>query len=226
MTTPRTEAKRMNKETRAFCFEVRAEQNEEHGTFITGTPIVFNQATDLGFCREIIAPDALKDTDLKDVRFLIGHNTGMIPLARSRNNNENSTMQMSVTDEGMDIRVDLDTENNADARSLYSAVKRGDMSGMSFMFTVDKDSWEGLDTEYPTRTITAIRKVFEVSAVAFPAYEGTKLQAASEGDTLESVKASLESARQQLAEERAEQAEAERRTALLERLANLRREEK
>ena len=211
----------MNKETRAFSFEVRAEQNEDHGTFITGTPIVFDQETDLGFCRESISPDALKDTDLKDVRFLIGHNTSMIPLARSRNNNENSTMQMSVTDKGMDIRVDLDTENNADARALYSAVSRGDMSGMSFMFTVDKDSWDDLDTEKPKRTITSIRKVFEVSAVAFPAYEGTNIQAASEGDTLESVKASLESARQQLAENRAAQAEQERRTALLERLNKL-----
>ena len=214
----------MNKETRAFAFEVRAEQNEQHGTYITGTPIVFNQETDLGFCSERIDPDALKNTDLKDVRFLIGHNTSMIPLARSRNNNENSTMQMSVTDEGMDIRVDLDTENNAEAKALYSAVKRGDMSGMSFMFTVDKDSWDDIDTDYPKRTIMSIRKVYEVSAVAFPAYEGTSIQAASEGDTLDSVKASLESAREQLAEERAREAEQERRTAALERLEKLQKE--
>ncbi len=211
----------MNKETRAFNFEVRAEENEQHGTYITGTPIVFEQATDMGWYQETISREALADTDLKDVRFLIGHNTSMIPLARSRNNNENSTMQMSVTDEGMDIRVDLDTENNAEARALYSAVKRGDMSGMSFMFTVDGDTWSDIDTEYPKRTITSIRKVYEVSAVAFPAYEGTSIQAASEGETLDSVKASLESARQRLAEERAAQAEQERRTALLERLNKL-----
>jgi HK97 family phage prohead protease len=214
----------MSKETRAFAFEVRAEENEQHGTYITGTPIVFNQETDLGFCSERIDPNALSETDLKDVRFLIGHNTSMIPLARSRNNNENSTMQMSVTDDGMDIRVDLDTENNAEARALYSAVKRGDMSGMSFMFTVDKDSWEDTDTDYPKRTILSIRKVYEVSAVAFPAYEGTTIQAASEGDTLDSVRASLESARKQLAEDRAEQARLERRTAALERLEKLQKE--
>jgi HK97 family phage prohead protease len=214
----------MSKETRAFAFEVRAEENEQHGTYITGTPIVFNQETDLGFCSERIDPNALAETDLKDVRFLIGHNTSMIPLARSRNNNENSTMQMSVTDDGMDIRVDLDTENNAEARALYSAVKRGDMSGMSFMFTVDKDSWEDTDTDYPKRTILSIRKVYEVSAVAFPAYEGTSIQAASEGDTLDSVRASLDSARKQLAEDRAEQARLERRTAALERLEKLQKE--
>ena len=211
----------MNKETRAFNFEVRAEQNEEHGTFITGTPIVFDQATDMGWYEETISREALADTDLKDVRFLIGHNTSMIPLARSRNNNENSTMQLTVTGEGMDIRVDLDTENNAEARALYSAVKRGDMTGMSFMFVVDKDSWADADSDYPKREILSIRKVFEVSAVAFPAYPQTTIQAASEDTTLDSARASLESARAALAEERAKQAEDERRRAALERLNNL-----
>ena len=211
----------MDKEIRAFSFEVRAEENETHGTFITGTPIVFDQATDMGWYEEKIDREALKDADLKDVRFLVGHNTSMIPLARSRNNNENSTMQMTVTDRGMEIRVDLDTENNPEAKALYSAVKRGDMSGMSFMFIVDKDAWDDIDTEYPKRTIMSIRKVFEVSAVAFPAYEGTDIQAASDGQTLDSVRASLESAKKKLAEDREAQAEAERRTALLERLNNL-----
>ena len=211
----------MNKETRAFTFEVRAEQNEEHGTFITGTPIVFNRATDMGWYEETINKDALNECDLKDVAFLVGHNTGMIPLARSRNNNEHSTMQMTVNDDGMDIRVDLDTENNAEARALYSAVKRGDMTGMSFMFVVDKDSWADADSDYPKREILSIRKVFEVSAVAFPAYPQTTIQAASEDTTLDSARASLESARQQLAEERAKQAEDERRRAALERLNNL-----
>ena len=210
-----------NKETRAFSFEVRAEQNEQHGTFITGTPIVFNQATDLGWCEETISERALEGTDLKDVRFLIGHNTGMIPLARSRNNNENSTMQLTVTDEGMDIRVDLDTENNAEARALYSAVKRGDMTGMSFMFGVDKDSWEDIESDYPKRTVEHISRVLEVSAVAFPAYPQTSIQVASEGDALDSARASLESARKELEEQRAKQAEDERRTAALERLEKL-----
>ena len=211
----------MNKETRAFNFEVRAEESEQHGTFITGTPIVFDQETDLGWYSERIDKDALSKTDLRDVRFLVGHNTSMIPLARSRNNNENSTMQMTVTNHGMEIRVDLDTENNAEAKALYSAVKRGDMSGMSFMFAVDSDSWEDIDTDYPKLKIMSIRKVYEVSAVAFPAYPQTDIQAASEGETLDSVRASLESARKAAEEERQRKAEDERRTAALERLNNL-----
>ena len=210
-----------DKEIRSFVFDCRAEENEQHGTYITGTPIVFGQATDLGWYEETIARGALDNTDLKDVRFLIGHNTGMIPLARSRNNNENSTMQMTIGDEGMNIRVDLDTENNAEAKALYSAVKRGDMSGMSFMFSVDKDTWSDTDTDYPKRTIMSIRKVLEVSAVAFPAYPQTSIQVASEGETLDSVHASLESARKELREQREREAEQERRTAALERLNNL-----
>jgi HK97 family phage prohead protease len=216
----------MNKEVRSLDFEIRAEEtgNEERAGRLTGTPIVFNQVTDLGWIREVIEPGALDDTDLKDVRFLIGHDTSGIPLARSRNNNASSTMQLSVNENGMDIRVDLDIENNPRAKELYSAVKRGDISGMSFMFTVDKDSWEDLESEQPLRRITAISRVFEVSAVTFPAYEGTSLEAASEDSALESARASLESARKQLAEDRAAQAEAERRTALIARLEKLTKE--
>jgi HK97 family phage prohead protease len=218
----------MNKEVRSLEFEIRAEEtgNEERAGRLTGTPIVFNQVTDLGWIREVIEPGALDDADLKDVRFLVGHDTSGIPLARSRNNNENSTMQLTVNENGMDIRVDLDIENNPRAKELYSAVKRGDISGMSFMFTVDKDAWEDLESEQPLRRITAISRVLEVSAVTFPAYEGTSLEAASEDSALESARASLESARKQLAEDRAAQAEAERRTALIARLENLNKEVK
>ena len=103
-----------NKEIRSFTFDVRADQNEEHGHFLAGTPIVYNEITDLGYCNEIIDLGALDEADLRDVRFLINHNTDMIPLARSRNNNANSTMQLEVTDGGMNIRVDLDIENKCD----------------------------------------------------------------------------------------------------------------
>lgn len=192
------------KEIRAFNFEIRAEQNEERGDYIEGRAIVYDQRTDLGWYDEIITNGALKDTDLRDVRLLVNHNTDMIPLARSRNNNANSTMQLSVVDgEGMDMRANLDTENNADAAALYSATKRGDISGMSFMFTVDKDRWEDIDTEHPTRFIESIRRVFEVSAVTFPAYEQTTLEARGLAGALDSARASLESAK---ADERAREA--------------------
>jgi HK97 family phage prohead protease len=101
-------------------------------------------------------------------------------------------MQMEIDEKGMKIRVDLDTENNTEAKSLYSAVERGDIDGMSFMFTVDEDRWEDIDSDHPTRSILKISKVFEVSAVTFPAYEDTSIQARSLSDALDSAKESLE----------------------------------
>ena len=188
------------KEIRTYEFEVRAEQDEKHGHFLSGQPIVYDAPTEMhdffaGDYTEIIDRGALDNTDLTDVRFLVNHNTDMIPLARSRNNNENSTMQLRVGEDGMDIRVDLDIENNADAKALYSAVGRGDISGMSFMFIVDKDSWDNVDTEHPTRHIRSFRKVFEVSAVTFPAYAQTSINTRGLSGALEGAKESLESAR-------------------------------
>ena len=189
----------MDKEIRLFNFEVRAEDTER-GKTITGRPIVFGQKTDLGWYDEIIERGALDTTDLKDVRLLVNHNVDMIPLARSRNNTENSTMQLTADDNGLLIRADLDTENNSDSKSLYSAVGRGDVDGMSFMFTVDKDSWDDPDSEHPTRHILSIRCVFEVSAVTFPAYSKTSIQARGLSDALDSAKESLESERARLRE--------------------------
>lgn len=186
----------MSLEQRSFLFEVRAEQNENHGNIITGRPIVYNRRTNLGCFDEIIDSGALDKTDLRDVRFLVNHDTSKIPLARSRNNNTNSTMQLSVDNDGMAIRVDLDTENNSEARALYSAVQRGDISGMSFMFGVDTDEWENLESDHPTRHIKSISTVVEVSAVTFPAYESTEIQARDK-TALDNARAALESARSQ-----------------------------
>ncbi len=187
-------------EIRNLEFEVRADQNEKHGNFITGRPIVYDARTDVGLWDEIIDRGALDETDLKDVRFLVNHNVDMIPLARSRNNNANSTMQMSVDENGMEIRVDLDIENNADARSLYSAVNRGDITGMSFMFSVDKDTWDEANSDHPTRHIRSIRRVLEVSAVTFPAYAQTSIQTRGLSDALDNAKESLENERNRLKE--------------------------
>lgn len=182
-----------DKITRNFEFEIRAENDEQHGNYLSGRAIVYDSPTDIGgYFREIIDKGALAGTDLRDVRLLINHNASMVPLARSRNNNANSTMQLSVDESGLSIRADLDTENNQDAKSLYSAVSRGDITGMSFAFTVDGERWDDLETDYPTRHISNIGKVFEVSAVTFPAYESTSLQV-RDAEALESAKAALES---------------------------------
>lgn len=187
-------------ERRNFIFEVRAEEDEEKGNILTGRPIVYESKTDIGgWFAEIIERGALDKTDLTDVRFLVNHDVNKIPLARSRRNNKNSTMQLTVDDDGMGIRVTLDTENNSEARNLYSAVKRGDISGMSFMFCIADEEWEDLDTDYPTRKIKGISTVVEVSAVTFPAYDATTINARSK-EALENARALVETKRQDQAE--------------------------
>ena len=187
----------MNTVTRAYNFEIRANTDDKNGDHITGRPIVYNSKTNLGYFDEIIEAGALDKANLKDVRFLVNHNTDMIPLASSRNNNENSTMQMEVDGDGMAIRVNLDTENNSDARNLYSAIKRGDITGMSFMFSIDDEEWEDLESDHPTRHIRKIGTVMEVSAVTFPAYESTEISARAK-EALDSAKSLLESKRRSL----------------------------
>lgn len=185
-------------ESRSYFCEVRAEELDGMA-IITGRPIVFNQKTDLGLFDEVIESGALTNTDLTDVRFLVNHDLNGIPLARSRRNNGNSTMTLSVDERGLFIRVVLDIENNAEARALYSAVKRGDITGMSFMFAVRDEIWENLETDHPTRRITDIATVVEVSAVTFPAYDATEINARSEA-ALDSARSAMEIARQQRAE--------------------------
>ena len=178
-------------ERREYLCEVRADEN----SYIEGRPIVYDSRTDIGgFFDEIIERGALNETDLHDVRFLVNHDFSKIPLARSRRNNGHSTMQLFVDEEGLRIKALLDTENNAEAKALYSAVERGDISGMSFCFSVDGEAWDDLDTDHPTRRITKIGSVVEVSAVTFPAYEATSIQARGQ-KALENARAALENAR-------------------------------
>lgn len=186
-------------ERRSYTFDVRATEGENGEKIITGRPIVYEAKTDLGYFDEVIARGALDGADLRDVRFLVNHDTLMIPLARSRRNNGNSTMKLSTDFDGMSMDfVKLDVENNSDARALYSAVQRGDITGMSFMFSIDAQEWLDLESEHPTRRITKIGKVVEVSAVTFPAYDSTEISARSK-ETLESARHELESAREQRA---------------------------
>lgn len=184
-------------EQRSYCFEVRAEETDGN-SMITGRPIVYDSKTDLGYFDEIIERGALDKTDLTDVRFLVNHDLSKIPLARSRRNNGNSTMQLSVDDFGMSIRVLLDTENNAEARALYSAVQRGDITGMSFMFSINSEAWDDLESDHPTRRIHEIGSVVEVSAVTFPAYDSTEINARGK-EALDNARQAVETARQQRA---------------------------
>lgn len=190
--------------TRAFNATFRAKEEGERKGVIVGVPIVFNQETRIadwdGEYIEVIEPTALKNADMKDVRLFVNHDINKIALARSKNGNENSTMSFTIDDEQVNMEAALDIENNAEAKALYSAIDRGDMDGMSFMFRIGKDEWSDLDSDLPKRTIKEISIVHEVSVVNFPAYPQTSVNARS---SEEAETSPLAEARKRYAEETA-----------------------
>lgn len=189
---------------RSFGFpDIRA---SEEGTYIEGHAAIYNQRTNIGdWFYEVIERGAFDDTDFDDVLFSANHEWHKIPLARSRRNNGNSTMQLKVDEKGLYVKADLDVDNNVEAKSLYSAVKRGDINGMSFIFYVEEERWTDLDSDMPTRYISKIAKVREVSAVNYPAYEGTDINARDK-KALDNAKTTLDNGRsKELDNSRAEQ---------------------
>lgn len=190
----------MNKIVRNFVSTFETRDSEIERGIIVGHPVVYDSETIIGGqFKEIIHRGALDDCDLRDVLFFVNHDTSKLPLARSRRNNENSTMQLSVDDEGLKVRAKLDIDNNPSAAELYSALKRGDLDGMSFMFSIAEQDWENLDseTEMPTRHIRKLKRIMEVSAVNFPAYEDTSISTRDEV-AMDIAKLTLDNARQSL----------------------------
>ena len=186
---------------RGFTAEFRAagEDGEKQGHIVEGLAAVYEQETRIadvfGEFVEVIRKGAFDDCDFSDVRLLVNHDFNGIALARSRRNNKSdkpNTMQLTVDENGVNIKADLDTENNEQARALYSAISRGDMDGMSFCFYVEEDGQRWTKQNgVERREILKVAKVIEVSAVNFPAYAGANIDARS----LDSDKRALESAR-------------------------------
>ena len=176
--------------------EFRAIDDGEGKKRVDGHPAVFDKPADIGgMFEEIIERGAFDGCDLTDVLLFVNHRQGKIPLARSRRNNGNSTMTLDVDDIGLHMTAALDVENNAEARAVYGSIERGDMDGMSFCFRVEEEEWEKLDTDYPTRHITKIAKVYEVSAVSQPAYPDTDIAARSDKEALDNARKAVETAR-------------------------------
>lgn len=205
---------------RAYSVEMRAQVLEDNTKEISGYAAVFGDVADIyGYYEEVIARGAFDGCKFRDVILCINHDTEKIPLARSRNNTPNSTLQLTVDERGLFVRAKLDTERNADAAALYSAVERGDMAGMSFIFSVAEEEWKDMDSDKPRRTITKIAEVYEVTAATFPFYEATTLDARGK-ESLERDFKALESAR--AAEKAAlESAKVERMRKLYKTRANL-----
>ncbi len=157
--------------------ELRAVDLVGDGTLILeGRPIVYDSPTlikePFGSYTEVVRRGALDGADINDTRLLYNHDLNRIPLARTP-----KTMRLDVDSAGLRMVAMLpDTE---EGRSVHTAVRRGDLSGMSFAFKV-ADGGSQYDAKTNTRIISKIAKVYECSIVPFPSYPTTSVEARAE----------------------------------------------
>ena len=156
--------------------EIRAKDPAADGgkaLILTGRPIVYDTPTTIndlgGSYREVIKRGALDGADLSDVRLLYNHDVNKVPLAKTP-----KTMSLELDPAGLTFTATL--PNTESAREVYEAVKRGDLSGMSFAFTVPEGG-DSYDAATNTRTIYRIAKVYECSVVPYAAYPTTSVEA-------------------------------------------------
>lgn len=159
-----------------FNIELRAE--EEHGKMvIEGYAAVYDEETligseEFGFF-ERIAKGAFEGANMKDVPLKYNHSDAVPILARTRN----KSLVLTPDEKGLFIRAELlDTQDNID---MYKRIEAGLIDKMSFAFTVGKngEKWERGKT--PKRTIKRFDRLFDVSVVDTPAYDGTSIYARS-----------------------------------------------
>jgi|LSQX01.2.fsa_nt_gb HK97 family phage prohead protease len=163
----------MNKEIRLSNLRFNEIDNE---MVLEGYAIVFNTETligdeERGFV-EIIDPNALASTNMKDVPLKYNHQDNFLVIARTRNN----SLTLTVDERGLKVTAHLlDTNSN---RDIYQMVKASLLDKMSFAFTVKDHVWDRSGA-VPKRRITAIERLYDVSIVDTPAYEETSIYARS-----------------------------------------------
>lgn len=150
---------------------------------VEGYATTFNQPYTLysepGFTlREQVAPDAFDDADMDDVILQYDH------IGRVYARKSNGTLQLTPDEHGLRVRANLG--GTAAGRELYNEIAGGYTNKMSFGFTVDKDTRDTTEAEDGSvdilRTITAIRKLYDVSAVSLPANDATIISARADGE--------------------------------------------
>ena len=153
---------------KAAPFEAREDESYiVEGYASTFSPYVLWHEGDTEI-REQIDPHAFDNADMSDVIMQYDHE-GRIFARQS-----NGTLELSVDAHGLKVRADLSKTEGA--RQLYEDIKSGMVTQMSFAFSIQEDAY---DKEEHLRTVTKIRKLYDVSAVSIPANPGTEIQARS-----------------------------------------------
>lgn len=157
-----------------------AEQTEEKSYIVEGYATTFGDTYELFrdgryIVQENVDKDAFKNTDMSDVIFQIDHEGRVY--ARTRN----GSLGLEIDEHGLKTRTDLGLTESS--RSVYEDIDAGLYDRMSFAFTVTKDSYIEEEMENGdiilTRTILEVGKLYDVSAVSFPANPNTDISARS-----------------------------------------------
>lgn len=141
---------------------------------IAGVAAVFNQWTDLGWCKERIAPGALDNADLSDVVALNNHDEDDI-LSRTTGKEDDLVLAITPTEFKFEFKA-----KNECAKEAADNIGLGFIKGCSYAYVTKTDVWDyqvpqADGTLMDERTITAIEKVYDVSVVTFPAYNQTSV---------------------------------------------------
>ena len=151
-------------EKRSIAYSNLEMRAENDGKTLVGYAAVFDSPSEPLPWTEFVKRGAFAKTlkDGADVRLLIDHEG--VPLARSKS----GTLALEEDERGLRVEAELDPMN-PDAARIMSAMKRGDLSQMSFAFRTIKDNW---NTDRSVRELREVQ-LFDVSVVTFPAYEQT-----------------------------------------------------
>lgn len=157
-------------ERRAFALDnLKVERRENLPPIIRGHAAVFNQLSlDLGGFREQIAPGAFADAiKADDVRALFNHNPDHV-LGR------NLSGTLRLVEDVRGLAIEIDPPDTQVARDLMVSMDRGDITQMSFGFSVRPggQDWAKNDEGVVVRTLKKLR-LYDVSPVTFPAYPQT-----------------------------------------------------
>jgi len=119
---------------------------------------------------EIIDRNALEGADLSDVIFQYDHE------GRVYARNTNNTLYFETNDHGFFIAADLSKTHKA--RSMYEDIQVGNVTRMSWAFIPSEEVYtEDRENKVFTTRITRVKKVFDVSAVSYPADPNTEISA-------------------------------------------------
>ena len=202
------------REYRKMLLEVREAEDTDY--MVSGYATTFDEPYTLygigdgKVVKEQVSRNAFDNTDRSDTIMQFDHE-GVVFARLS-----NETLKLTVDDHGLFVEAYLG--GTANGRNLYEEIKGGYINKMSFGFTVTDDELAEADYGY-LRTIKAIGKLYDVSAVSIPANDFTEISARSHCD---GAIAEIEAERLR-AEEEARKL-AEQKESLSERLKALRKD--